>query len=147
MEKLDDLQNETFNDLLNDYFKNTETYNHYEFAVELARESTGFGTVFDLLETADLCEYTGFDPEDLDTDVVSDFEYDGFLLQETADKFIADLNDGLSSLNLQAIPYFDELYNDFLYVTGYEGEKEEFEYSLKRSTDFFNFVVDVTTED
>ncbi len=142
---LENLTNETFDNLLEKYVKNTETFNHFELGVEIARESTGFGNIFELLETSDLNEYTGFDEQDLDDE--SEYEFDGFLVEETKDKYVRDLNDGLSTIHLQSLPYFDEFYYDFLNVTGYEGTKEDFEQGLRRSVDFFNFLVDITSEE
>ena len=148
MEDLENLTNGTFNDLFNIYCSNTETYNHYELALELAKASTGYGTILELLETADLVEYTGFDFDETVNDLETpDFEYDNFLLQEVADTYTAQLNDGLSTIDLKSLAYFEELYYDFLVVTGYDGTKEDFEQGLRRSVDFFNFVVDVSTED
>ncbi len=142
MNDLESLTNESFNDLLEEYFSETETYNHYEFAVELARESTGYGTMFEVLENEDLADYTGYDIEE-DTE----YEHDGFFLSEVAHIYVAQLNDGISTINLKLLPYFDELYSDFTDVTGYEGSKDDFEYNLRRSVDFFDFVVDISTRE
>jgi hypothetical protein len=145
MKDLENLTNETFDNLLEKYVKNTETYNHFEFGTELAREATGFGTVYELLEITNLNDYTGFEPEDSEMDM--DYNFDGFLVEETKDKYVRDLNDGLSTVYLQGLPYFEEFYYDFLNVTGYEGTKEDFEQGLRRSVDFFNFLVDITTSE
>jgi hypothetical protein len=142
MNEFDDLTNESFNEHLQNYFKNNDSYNHFEFALELARESTGFGSVFELFETGDLMEYTGFE-----TDMDLDFDHDDFLATETADKYVSDLDDGLATLNLKTLPYFEEFYYDFLEVTGWEGSKEDFENNLRRSVDFFQFLTSATTEE
>ena len=148
MEELENLTHDTFNDLFNNYCHNSETFSHYELALELAKLSTGYGTIFELLETEDLVEYTGFDFDESQESLnIPDYEYDDFLLSEVADTYIAQLNDGLSTVNLKSLVNFDDLYYDFLIVTGYDDTKEAFEQGLRRSSDFFNFVVGVTTEE
>lgn len=142
MEDLQELTNETFNELFQKYMAATETLNHYEFALELTRDSTGYGTVFELIEHENVAEYTGYEP-DLD----EDFDHDGFFLAEVADVFIQQINDGIAGMNLKSVPYFEELYYDFLDITGYEGTKDDFEYNLKRSVDFLDFVIDISTRE
>lgn len=145
--ELDTLTNESFNDLFDHFLSFSENYFHYEFAIELAKEATGFGTLFELLETGEAPEYTGFetDTEELDND--PDFDYTSFLELEATDKYTSDLNDALLTLNLQNVEGFDDFYTDFVHVAKFEGSKEDFVYNLRRSVDFFNFVVDITTKE
>lgn len=144
MKELDELTNESFNDLFQTFLATTELYNHYDFALNLAKEATGHASLFDLIDLMDSWEFVDYDSfEDsylkyeAATDVYNDTKFD----------FISQLDDGLSTVMLQNVDHFDEFYYDFIHVTGYVGEKEDFEYSLRRSVDFFNFLVDVTTEE
>lgn len=134
---------DNFNDLLEEYLQTTENHAHFKVVTELAIDATGFPNVDEVVNSDYLQDFLDYDVNHLE-EYDNLYDYDNFLQQNAREKFVQELDIHMTSTNLQSYQDFQEMYNDFVEITGYEGTEEEFARSLKRSDVFFAFLMGIT---
>lgn len=131
----------SFNDLVNIYLTTTENNYIHSLIKDLALDATGFASLDDLLNSDMANDFMNYDQEYLED--LDQYDYEDFVYNDNVEKYIREIDIHLSMTDLSKYTDFMALYDDFVEETGYTGTELQFEQSLKRSSVFFEFVIDL----